>query len=262
MKIIIVDDDIVSLQTFLYEIIDVKDVEYRFFKDNKDEILNYVKDNNISKAFLDINMPFINGFDLAKQLIDINKDFKIVFVTGLSTTLDDVPLDIKNNTLGFIYKPYSINDLKHYLNIFTNTNTILEARMFNSFDCYIDNKLIQFPSKKSKELFALLLSYNGKSLEMYDAISQLWPDHDVEKAKKLYRDAVWKLRKVLDEYNINCIDFQRGVLLLDKSHIKCDYYDYLDNKNNLYNGSFCKSYDFSTEYIALLDNIALKRNSN
>lgn len=43
MNIIIVDDEISSLQTFLTEIIDIKDIEYKFFYDNKDNIISYVK---------------------------------------------------------------------------------------------------------------------------------------------------------------------------------------------------------------------------
>ncbi len=259
MKIIIVDDDIVTLQSLLNDLIDVNDIEFKFFKDNKEAILRYVEENNIDKALLDINMPGINGIDLAKELVKINPDFKISFLTGLSITLEDIDQSIKKNIISIIYKPYRGDDLNQYLKLLHNSTTYLEAKMFNTFDCYVDNKIINFSSKKSKELFALLLAYNGKTLDMYDAISQLWPDHNVDKAKILYRDAVWRLRKTLEEYSLKCVTFSRGSLFLDKRTIHCDYYDYLKGKNNLYNGSFCKSYEFASEYIAYLDILKMQR---
>ena len=82
MKIIIVDDEIISLQLFLTQIINNNKVEYKFFKDNEDEILKYIHDNKIDACFLDINMPNINGIELAKRIINHNPDMKIIFVTG------------------------------------------------------------------------------------------------------------------------------------------------------------------------------------
>lgn len=67
--------------------------------------------------------------------------------------------------------------------------------MFNTFDCFLNSKVINFLSYKSKELFALLLAYNEKILEMNEAISQLWPNKDIDKSKKLYRNAGWRLKK-------------------------------------------------------------------
>ena len=253
MKIIIVDDEITSLQTFLTEIINDTEIEYKFFKDNKNEILKYIDENNINACFLDINMPNINGIDLAKSIIDINSNIKIVFVTGLNTTINDLPIELKQNTLGFIYKPYDFNDLKHYINLITNSTVKLEVKMFNSFDCFINGKVVNFSSSKSKELFALLLAYNGKILEMNDAISQLWPDKDIDKSKKLYRDAVWRLRKILEEIQFNCITFKRGELVLDKTNIICDYWEYLENGKSNHTGIFCKSYDWGLDYSFMLD---------
>lgn len=259
MKIIIVDDDIITLQSLLNDLIDVNDIEFKFFKDKKEAILDYVKENKIDKALLDINMPSISGIELAKELIAIDENFKIAFLTGLNITKEEIDPLIQNNVIGIIYKPYNADDLNHYLKLLRNSTEVLEVKMFNSFDCYIDGKVVTFSSKKSKELFALLLAYNGKTLEMYDAISQLWPNHDIDKAKILYRDAVWRLRKTLDECSIRCVTFSRGSLCLETTNIHCDYYDYLKGKNDLYNGSFCKSYEFAKDYITYLDRLQEER---
>lgn len=47
----------------------------------------------------------------------------------------------------------------------------------------LNDRIVRFSSNKSMELFALLLVYKGKNLSMSDAITQLWPDYDLDKAK-------------------------------------------------------------------------------
>ena len=245
MRVIIVDDEIQALQLFLSQIVDIN-LEYRFFKDDKQAIIDFVKKNEVSGAFLDINMPNINGLDLAKQLINVDKDIKIVFVTGTNIKLEDLPKDIADNVIDIVYKPFSTDIIEKDLRIISKKKPTLKVTMFGSFDCFINNHLVQFSSSKSKELFALLLTLNGKSLTMSQAITYLWPDKDLDKAKILYRDAVWRLRNTLEEIEFQCVDFQRALLVLNKSNIKCDYFDFLDGKKKISeDASFLSSYDWS-----------------
>lgn len=260
MKIIIVDDEVKALHTFLSDVLDSNSVEYKFFKDDPDAIVKYCLNNVVDAAFLDINMPNINGLKLAERIVEVKSVIKIVFVTGLSATLDDVPSAIKQNVLGFIYKPYEENDIEKYLSLIEKTTPKLIVKMFDTFDCFMNDRIVKFSSFKSKELFALLLVYNGKSLTMNDAISQLWPETDINKSKILYRDAVWRLRKTLKEINFNCVDFQRATLFLKKNHIICDYWSFLENPDDYtYQGEFLKSYDWSISYISLLDELKAKK---
>lgn len=253
MKIIIVDDEITALQVFLSEIIEEQDIDYKFYRDDLEVICKCVANGNIDAAFLDIHMPSINGIDLAAKLIDIDPTLKLVFITGLSVTKDDLPENLRIHTLGFLYKPYDMTTLLKYLSLIKNKKRMLIAKMFDTFDCFIDGKKVEFSSTKSKELFALLLTYNGRTLTMTDAISQLWPDSAIEKSKILYRDAVWRLRKTLQEIDLPCIESRRAMLLLDKSYIECDYWNFLLTGKGNYRGEFCKTYDWSIYYLAELD---------
>lgn len=255
MKIIIVDDEINAFYNFLDKIISNNDIDYKFFYDKADAIIKYVKENKIDGAFLDINMPNISGLELAKKLIDINPKINIIFITGLTITYDDLADDIKNNTLGFMYKPYNEDELMKYLNLLNNHKKILKVKMFPNMNCYMNDKKIEFASLKSKELFALLLTYRGNSLYMDDAISKLWPDKDIDKAKISYRDAVWKLRYTLKEIDFECVIFKRGVMELKTNDIECDYWDFLDGKNKDYNYDFLNSYTWSIDYLMNLDAI-------
>lgn len=255
MKIIVIDDEMTALQSFLAESIS-QDVEYKFFKDEEDAIMAYLAKNNVDAVFTDISMPTVNGLALAEKLIDMRPETVIVFITGLPVTIADLSPKIRANTLGFLYKPYNADKLAEFLNMIKKRKPVLTVKMFGSFDCFADGKPVEFTSAKSKELFALLLAYNGASLTMTDAISQLWGDYDVEKAKILYRNAVFRLRKTLSGAGVDCVDFGRAVLTLDKSNISCDYWDFLKTGTGVYNGEFCKSYDWSVPYLAELDKIA------
>ena len=227
MKIIVVDDERSSLHLFLDQIID-NGVDYHFFKDDVEGILDYANKNDIEGAFLDIYMPNMNGIELAKKLISIKPNIKIVFVTGYIVKSSDLR-DIYDNVLGVINKPVTADELVRYIKKIKEETFVLKVNMYGGFDCFINDRLVTFSSSKSKELFALLLALNGKSLEMGLAISYLWPDKELDKAKILYRDAVWRLRQTLREIDFNCINFGRALLTLDKTNIICDYWENLKN---------------------------------
>lgn len=255
MKIVVVDDEMYALQSFLSEIIDV-DVDCKFFKDDETAVLDYVAKNNVDAVFTDVGMPNVNGLTLAEKLIDVRHDIMIVFITGMSLNMSDLNDKVRANTLGFLYKPYNADKLKDYLNVINKRTPQLYITMFDGFDCFVDGKLVMFSSSKSKELLALLIAYNGASITMTDAINHLWPNSTVEKAKILYRNAVFRLRKTLSDIGVTCVGFGRALLTLDKTHIRCDYWDYLLTGEGNYRGEFCKSYDWSIEYLPILDKIS------
>lgn len=248
MKIIVVDDEISSLHVFLDQIIENKDIEYKFFKDDLNAIISYFKNNSIDGAFLDINMPNVNGVELAKKIIASSPFTKIVFVTGLNYKMNDLPEEVKKHTQGIIYKPVKESELERYINIIVDVKPVLHVKTFGHFDCFINNHVVKFSSNKSKELFALLIAMNGKSLTMEHAITCLWPDKPLDKSKISYRDAVWRLRSTLKEIGFPCVEFSRALLTLNKENIECDYYDLLNGKDVFYNGEFMVSYEWSLDY--------------
>lgn len=258
LKVIVVDDEMSALHAFLNEIIEEYDVDYKFYKDDAASVCKYVAENRVDAAFLDINMPKINGVELAEKLSDIAPSLKIVFTTGLSVTEEELPPVVRKHTVGFLYKPYNVAKLGILLSKIQNKKRVLKVEMFDSFDCFVDSNKIKFSSSKSKELFALLLAYNGKTLTMGDAIAHLWPDSTTDKGKILYRDAVWRLRKTLESVEIPCVEWQRAKLDIDKSLVSCDYWDYLLTGEGNCFGEFCKQYDWSVEFLAHLDSIRKK----
>lgn len=253
MKIIIVDDEMSALHTFLSGVIGQTDTEYKFFKDDVNEIMDYVSKNDVTAAFLDIGMPKINGIELARRIIAVSDKIRLVFITGMSITQNNLDDVVRAHTVAILYKPYDSEELKRIISKLGTAIPRMRVQMFGSFDCFYGGDPVRFTSQKSKELFALLLAYNGKTLTMSDAISQLWPDVELNKSKALYRDAVWRLRKTLAEINFNCVQFKRACMFLYKENIDCDFWQYLTDRQGTFPGEFCKNYDWSVDYLARLE---------
>ena len=90
MRIIAVDDEMEALSNFLLTIVNDKRIEYKFFQESPLDAVDYCKHNVVSGAFLDIHMPVINGVELAKRLIKVNPEMKIVFITAFTYDEDAI----------------------------------------------------------------------------------------------------------------------------------------------------------------------------
>ena len=164
--------------------------------------------------------------------------------------MDDLPRLIKENVLGILYKPFNEIQFKNIIKIAQKSNNILKINMLGVFDCFINDKIVHFSSSKSKELFALLVALEGKSLSMEYAIKVLWNDKELSKAKILYRDAVWRLRTTLKEINFPCVEFKRAHLSLNKNNIECDFYDSVKENKEIHFDKYLSTYPWSNAVLS------------
>lgn len=82
LKVINVDDELIGIKSFEKIIRDIDDADYLGGFDNPFKVIEFAKNNPIDVAFLDIEMPEMNGIELAKELKKIDINIQIVFVTG------------------------------------------------------------------------------------------------------------------------------------------------------------------------------------
>ncbi len=263
MKIIIIDDSKNDIWKIYEDLLDVSNVEYHAFKDHVLSAVDYLKYNDVAGAFIDIHMPDIMGDQLAELLLKVNPNLKIVFYTGYAVDEDQLRNQFKNNLLGFCYKPLNVNQFKNYLNQMINPlENSIQFFMYGIFDCFVNGKRINFYCAKSKELLALLVVYRGRSVSKDTILEHLWYGDTHKKVDALYRDARWKLRDILNQYNIGYIlSTGKGDLaLILNENMKCDYWDRLDNhthntailedhiREEHKNDTFLVEYDWGIEY--------------
>lgn len=249
MNIIIVDDEMAALSTFLYDIIKVHTITYKLFLDDPNAAVEYVSTHFVDAAFLDICMPAMDGVALAEKLIKVNPGIQIVFITGFAQDAEDIKRRTGANLLGFCNKPYDKKLMRNFIGQIrqlTQNRRDISIRTFGCFDLFVGDVPVKFSYSKSKELLALLVDKNGAFLNLGEAIACLWPDKQSEHAKNLYRDAVYRLRMVLRENNLlPLIKVERAAIAINKENIDCDYWNYLNGEKVLYTGSYMPSYDWS-----------------
>ncbi|OJF92553.1 response regulator [Alkalibacterium sp. 20] len=81
-KILIIDDD-VSMLSFLAALLKNQGFEV-YVTDNGNDAIEYLKNEKIDLAIIDIVMPKKSGFDLYEEIMELKSDTPIIFLTGLN----------------------------------------------------------------------------------------------------------------------------------------------------------------------------------
>ncbi len=249
MNAVIIDDEKESVLTFTNAVIDIPNISLNVFSNKCEELLSYARSHQVDVAFLDIVMPKINGIELAKKLIDINQAIKIVLITGYAQDIEAIKRELKDNLFEFCYKPYDEERIHEILARLLNQDKMnVSFKTFPRFDMYVNGVHVDFERAKSKEFLAILVDHRGGEVTLDEAITKLWVDKEPELAKRLYRDAISRLRMKLNEYGIsNLVDFARGRARLNCSNVSCDYWDYLDGNKTLFKGEYMRPYEWAAE---------------
>lgn len=264
MNVIVVDDELNPLKNFIESIVDYGDIKCSMFMNDIDAVFSYVKSNPVDIAFLDVVLPNTNGIDIAKRLVKIKPQIKIVFLTGYLQKEEALNASLGENMAGVLYKPYTKDALRLCLasidESLQNKRHVF-AKTFGEFDLSIDGTSIAFSLSKSKELLAYLVYRQGQTVSMSEIIAALWSDHDVEKSKLLYRNAKSRLVLLLRQYKIeHILKYSRGNAGIDLSCIDCDLTHFLTHEEDVsYNYEFLINYDWSVDMQNRLDITLEKR---
>ena len=158
MKTIIVDDELWSVDQFKIECEKIEDVSLVGYFDNPYDAINFSKNNYIELALLDIEMPGMNGIELAKELKKIHPAIIIVFVSAYNNYLEEV---IKIHADYYLLKPYTKEDIEDVISraklLVKRQKKRIRIVTFGQFDVFVDggdHSAIQVRSDKG-------LSYNG-----------------------------------------------------------------------------------------------------
>lgn len=252
MTCIVADDEHILLNHLQNIIKNIYPDANIFTFDNSESIVEFVKENKIDIAFLDINMPSMNGIELAKILHEEYPKLNIIFTTGYDTYAVKA---FELNVSAYLLKPITkvavenaLNNLRYPLN--SKLECKIKVQCFGDFEFFVDSKPIEFKFSKTKELLAFLIYKHGALCSNEEIISVLWEDDNDHNSyfKQLRQD----LDKTLVKYNCDQILIrQRGKTAIITDLIECDYYDYLNGKNVVLR-EFMNQYSWGEEVTALL----------
>lgn len=174
---------------------------------NGEEALNTFKSQEFDLCLLDVMMPIMDGFTLAKEIKKINKSIPIIFLTAKNQQ-ESILEGFKAGADDYITKPFSMDELLMRIHAvysryeLANTQpTTFQIGSF-SFDSprhtlLKDGKTIKLTSKES-DLLLLLCENLGNTLERSKALKTIWDEDTYFNARSM--DVyITKLRKYFAE---------------------------------------------------------------
>ena len=247
MKVLLVDDEKLQLTRLQESVKLVLPTGELLAFTNPVAALEAAKKEQIDIAFLDIEMPKLNGIQLAKNLKGLNPKINIIFVTAY----DSFALDaIRIKASGFITKPVNeakiveeIEGLRYPVEM--KPTTKLQVKCFGNFEVFINGEPLKFAYSKSKEVFAYLIDREGSAININELNAILWEeDH-----KTYLRNLISDIQKTLKEVGCSDVFIKRhNECFIDTSKVECDAYQYKNNDPDairMYRGEYMIQYSWA-----------------
>lgn len=185
ITVLLVEDDI-NLGTLLCEFLSVKgfSVDQAF---NGAEGFEQLSKKKYDICLIDVMMPKMDGFTLAKKIRTIDKETPFLFLTAKSM-IDDKIEGFKLGADDYVTKPFSMEELILRVNaIIKRTKRIEEENHQSIYEigCYTFNyekrsltagNNEQKLTQKECELLNLLCINKNKVLERSEALTRIWKD--------------------------------------------------------------------------------------
>ncbi len=259
MKTMIVDDRQLAVNAMLQTMKEIDPEGSHAGLISSHEAVAFAKDHPLDVAFLDIEMPDMNGLLLAKVLKEIQPDLNIVFVTGHMEYAFDAHQLFAS---GYLMKPAGTEDVEKVLanlrHPLTTGEDDLFVRCFGNFEVFVHGEPLVFKRSKSKELLAYLVDNKGAMVSMGELISVLWEDGENSLSRNSQlRMFISDIRKTFEESGLSDIiikEYNAVAVRTDK--IPCDYFRFLEGDAdavNAYHGEYMKQYSWSEMRIGELE---------
>lgn len=160
-RILLVEDD-VNLGTILAEFLTMKNFKVDLCKDGEEGYTSY--NNNIyDLCLLDVMMPKKDGFTLAKEIRQANKNIPIIFLTAKSMQNDKIE-GLKLGADDYITKPFSTEEL--LLRIHAILKRSASINDFVSTKNYSIGKYVFVYQKKELKLKRYVQTLTNKEAEL------------------------------------------------------------------------------------------------
>ena len=254
MIAIAVDDEVLMLGALVKAVNASPDIATVEKFSDCEMALEFVKNNAVDIAFLDINMRGMGGLALAEKIIAMRPDCKIVFCTGY----EEYALSaFKLHASGYLMKPISAEDVQKEIdNIkgLRQKEKLLTVRCFGNFEVYSKGEKVAFKRLKSKELFAFLIDRNGAGMTAKQICAILFPDDmDDSKNAAYLRQLVLDLKNTLRTVGAESVlRHETPCYRVDTTLIQCDYISYLETGKPEFYGEYMMQYSWAEQTCAML----------
>lgn len=246
MTILLVDDEKLQLHRLQDAVAKVLPESEVLPFGNPIEALKETEDLKIDLAFLDIEMPGVNGIQVARKLKLRDPRTRIVFVTAYDHYAMEA---FRVHASGYITKPVNEGKVREEMEqvtpSFLPSSKKLQVKCFGNFEVFHDGAPLKFKRSKSKELFAYLIDREGSAATASELNAILWDEDHPSYLRNLVSDIQQTLKAV------GCADVfvkRHNECYIDVSKIDCDAYEFKKNNPDairMYRGQYMFQYSWA-----------------
>lgn len=234
MKILVVDDGQLAINSLIRILCRVApDCDYISAMTTEDA-LSWMRQGPMDAAFLNLEMPGMNGLALTRMIQKLQPRCNIIVVTEHPEyALEALQIFVS----GFLLKPANEADVRNVLEHLRyppeNAPVGIKIQCFGNFEIFVGGRALAFKRSKSKELLAVL-----------------WEDKpDTASLHSQLRNLIFDLSHTLEDAGVTGLLIRgRSTLALDTSKVDCDYYNFLRGSRsatNSYRGEYMTQYSWA-----------------
>lgn len=181
--------------------------------------------DSIDLLLLDIEMPYINGLELATMIAEFYPQLPIVFVTGFNEYAVQA---FEMNALDYLLKPVQAERLQQTLDRMPFAAKIddhkqpLQIKMCHEFQVKTNEEqymYLKWRTKKAQEIFIYLLHNRDKIVTKDELIDLFWEDTPLDKTHAQLYTTIYYIRKNIGPYHMymSIKSEQNGYILRTKN---------------------------------------------
>ncbi|GIO27365.1 response regulator [Ornithinibacillus bavariensis] len=248
MRVVLIDDEYLPLLR-LKDILEneIDNVEVVGVYQDSMQAYKQITSNPIDVLFMDIEMPGINGLELAEKIQEVAGDIEIVFVTGYSQYAIEA---FELFAFDYILKPIRVERLKKTIEQLSqrisnkpiikvkrdSENSIIQS--FNQLKVQkggTESETLKWRTSKAQELFAYLLHHRGKTINRGILVDLLWPSVDLENGMQQLYTTIYHIRRTLKQVGLDAvrISSRNGGYTLENSTIRIETEEWEEQLINL-----------------------------
>lgn len=191
-KIILAEDD-ADFGMILKQYLELEDFEVDWFQNPEDIVKIIDSDFSYQMGILDIMMPKIDGFSLAKLILKENSNFPLLFLTAKNQKIDRLT-GLKIGAEDYLSKPCDPEELVLRMkNILKRNRPQTVKTQVKIGDYLLDSeKLLLIHSSgnirltiRENELLIYLLNHNHQTIKRNDILDNLWEANDYFSGRSL-----------------------------------------------------------------------------
>jgi len=182
-------------------------------------------------AFIDVEMPEMDGITLAEKLLETNPSLIVAFITAWDQYAVQA-FDL--NALDYVMKPIKLERFERMIEKIRGVislnrpvpSPVLKIQCFGQLEIRIGDVPVKWERAKAQELFAYLVMNHNRYVHKDTIIEDLWPEYEYARALPILQTSICKIRHVFSALKGEvALDYAASKYCLSIHSAECDYFE-------------------------------------